>query len=342
MTPEERNLITGLFTRLKTADNPQKDQEAEQLIQQSTAAQPTAPYLLVQTVLVQEHALSNAQARIQQLEKQVAEASATASQPGQHKEGGVGGFLSGLFGGHAADQPSAPSQPTGQPGGTMPPQRLPQAPAQGYAQQAPPQGYAQQVPPPYPSTVGMQPSAGGSFLKSALGTAAGVAGGAMLFQGIENLLGHNAGPFGGGGGFFGGGGGFGGGGFGGGPEVIENREVVNNYYDERGNDDRGGNSSFLGGQGAGVGTQEDNRHDDANTNATDGGDSGLYSTPPTDDVADSNDSGLYSTPPTDDDSGNTDDGLYSTPPTDDDSGSVDNSYDSGNSDAGGGDDTSYV
>jgi uncharacterized protein len=33
-------------------------------------------------------------------------------------------------------------------------------------------------------------------LKSALATAAGVAGGAALFQGIESLIGHNAGAFG--------------------------------------------------------------------------------------------------------------------------------------------------
>ena len=347
MTSEERNLITGLFDRLKSADSPQKDQDAVQLIQQSTSAQPASPYLLVQTVLVQEHALSNAQTRIQQLEKQVAEANATASQQGQHKEGGVGGFLSGLFGGNAAGQSSTvPAQTTGQQAGTVPPQRLPQqAPAQGYAQPAPAQVYAQPAPPlPYPSTVGMQPSAGGSFLKSALGTAAGVAGGAALFEGIESLLGHNAGPFGGGGfghsGFFGGGGGMSNVGYGG-PEVVENREVVNNYYDERGNGDQSGGSSFLGGQGAGVGAQADNRRDDTNTN--DGSDSGLYSTPPTDPGTNSGDDESYSTPPTDDNSGSADDGLYSTPPTDDDSGSVDNSYDSGNSDAGGGsDDTSYV
>ena len=42
----------------------------------------------------------------------------------------------------------------------------------------------------------MSPSAGGDFLKSALATAAGVAGGAALFQGIESLIGHNAGAFG--------------------------------------------------------------------------------------------------------------------------------------------------
>ena len=340
MTPEERNLITGLFTRLKSADNPQKDQEAVQLIQQSTAAQPTAPYLLVQTVLVQEHALSNAQARIQQLEKQVAEASATASQGTQHTEGGVGGFLSGLFGGHAASQPANPPSQGNQPPTSIPPQRLPQASTQGYAP-APAQGYAPPAPPPYPSTVGLPPSAGGGFLKSALGTAAGVAGGALLFQGVENLLGHNAGPFGGGGfghsGFFGGGGGFGGGGYGG-------PEVVNNYIDERGGQDQGGSGgSFLGGETVGFnpGAHEDNRQDAANTTADDGGNSGLYSTPPTDDNTNPADDGLYSTPPTDDASNDGD--LYSTPPTDDvDSGSMDNSYDSGNSDAGGSDDSSYV
>lgn len=344
MTNEERDLITGLFNRLRSADTPQKDREAEQLIQQSTTAQPTAPYLLVQTVLVQEHALANATTRIQQLEKQLADAAKAGGtqSSGQH-EGGVGGFLSGLFGGHSAgstNQPAAQSQPAR-------PQQAPPPMPQQYPPQA--QGYAQPAP-PYPSTVNMPASGGGSFLKSALGTAAGVAGGAMLFQGIQNLMGHNAGPFGGGGGFFGGGGSGFGGGFGG-PEIIENREVVNNYYDERGNRDdsnNGGNSSFLGGnEEVGFhpsGDREDNRRDDANSYDT--GNSGdtdgngpLYSTPPTDDPANS----------TSYESGDTDgDGpLYSTPPTDDDSGSTDNSYDSGNTDTGGydgggSDDSSYV
>jgi hypothetical protein len=74
---------------------------------------------------------------------------------------------------------------------------------------------------PYPSTVNLGPSSGGSFLQSAMATAAGVAGGQLLFQGIEGLIGHNAGPF----------GpalesrGFSSGGMGG------NTEIVNNYYD---------------------------------------------------------------------------------------------------------------
>ena len=91
--------------------------------------------------------------------------------------------------------------------------------------------------PPYPTTMNMAPSAGGGFLRNALTTAAGVAGGAALFQGIESLLGHNSGPFGGG---LGGGGGFLNSG---GPQ-----EVVNNYY----NDSPSGEHEHSGG-GAGGG-----------------------------------------------------------------------------------------
>src|SRR5262249_20109255 len=41
-----------------------------------------------------------------------------------------------------------------------------------------------------------QGGGGGGFLRSALATAAGVAGGALLFEGIRGMLGHNPGPFG--------------------------------------------------------------------------------------------------------------------------------------------------
>ncbi len=310
MTPEERNLISGLFDRLRNVNPGQKDREAEQLIRQSTAAQPDSPYLLVQTLLVQEHALSNAQVRIQQLEKQVAQAAQPAT---QGQASGGGGFLSGLFGHHA--DPAPPQA------GNIPPQQLPPNPA--YTQSAP----------PYPSTVGMAPSAGGGFLRSALTTAAGVAGGAALFQGIENLLGHHSGPFGGGGfgggggGFFGGGGGYGGGG---GTEIIENHEVVNNYIDERGHGggDRSGDGGFLGGStGFQQLSAEDNRHDTASNRFEDSGfdTSNPFDAPTTDIRADD-------IPPTDDAS-NT---------------ALDNTYDSDNSDAGGGgdsggnDNSSYV
>jgi uncharacterized protein len=181
MTPEEQNLIEGLFQRLRQADTSPKDAEAEQLIRAKTTELPSATYLLVQAVLVQEHALANAQARIADLESRLRNAQA---QPAA----GGGSFLSGvsrLFG----------SKP--QPEAAAPPPSLPrQAPAPQQVQSTPPPITVVPQSTPYPSTVNLGPSSGGSFLQSAMATAAGVAGGQLLFQGIESLIGHNAGPFG--------------------------------------------------------------------------------------------------------------------------------------------------
>jgi uncharacterized protein len=154
MQPEERDLIAGLFGRLKSFETQPRDPEAARLIEQSIAAQPAAPYLLVQTVLVQEQALKAAQDRIAELEAKASAAPAA-------------GFLA-----------SAPRiGPWG--GASVPPTRpVPQAAPAAPAAYAPPQ------------------PAGGGFLRQAMTTAAGVAGGALLFEGIRNLMGHNPGPFG--------------------------------------------------------------------------------------------------------------------------------------------------
>jgi hypothetical protein len=204
MTPDERNLITGLFDRLAPASNQLKDPEADQLIRSKVAENPAAPYLLAQSTLVMQQALANAQNRINTLEKQIAESNAPASGTQQG-----GGFLSGVasFFGGGQQQPQRSTPPP------VPPQ---------------PQQYAQPQPPPaygYPPQQAPAGRGSGGFLQSALSTAAGVAGGAMLFQGIENLLGHNPGPFAGAiapsGGFFGGG-----------ERPVENTEIINNYYDQ--------------------------------------------------------------------------------------------------------------
>ncbi|MGA9488043.1 MAG: DUF2076 family protein, partial [Methylocella sp.] len=42
MSPEERQLLTGLFDRIRGAANAARDQEAEALIQDATRAQPYA------------------------------------------------------------------------------------------------------------------------------------------------------------------------------------------------------------------------------------------------------------------------------------------------------------
>ena len=197
MTPEERNLISGLFDRLGQANTQPRDPEADQLIRSKVSEIPAAPYLLVQSLLVMQQAVSN---------------------PAPGTQQGGGGFLAGvasLFGG---------GQPHGQPQrATPPPSPPPSAPMQ------PAQPPAYNYPPPV-----SQPSprgGGGGFLQGALSTAAGVAGGALLFQGIESLIGHNPGPFSGAstssGGLFGGG------------TPVENTEVINNYYDQGGDENRG-------------------------------------------------------------------------------------------------------
>ena len=206
MTPEERNLISGLFDRLSQANPQGKDAEADQLIRSKVAEIPAAPYMLVQSLLVMQQAVASAQSRISALEKQLAE-----REPAPSSQPAGGSFLAGvasLFGG---------GQPHGQPQRATTPPPPPPAPMQP-AQQAQPQPYG------YPPPVAQPAARGGGFLQGALTTAAGVAGGALLFQGIEGLLGHNPGPFSGAvspsGGLFGGG------------TPTENTEIINNYYDQ--------------------------------------------------------------------------------------------------------------
>ncbi len=207
MSPEERQLLTGLFDRIRGAATTPRDQEAEELIQDATKAQPYAPYFLAQTVLVQDQALRAANDRLQELEGKVKDLeSRVASQP---RPGGFLGGLGSLFRGSApSSAPRAPAPPSGG--------RWGQSPAQGGWQQ-PPQGYA-----PPGAASGPWGGQGGGFLTGALGTAAGVAGGVLLADSIRGLFaGHNN--------SLGIGSGFGGMGPAAGGETV-----VNNYYDSGG------------------------------------------------------------------------------------------------------------
>jgi len=73
MTPEERQMLEGLFDRVKQSSAAPRDREAEDMIHQAVQAQPHAPYLLAQAVIVQEEGLKAAAARIQELEAELAE-----------------------------------------------------------------------------------------------------------------------------------------------------------------------------------------------------------------------------------------------------------------------------
>jgi hypothetical protein len=201
MNAQESNLINELFDHIAATAVQQRDPEAEQLIQSKIAANPHAPYVLTQSTIILQQAVTAAQARIASLEKQVAEASSQSQ---------GGGFLSGvtnLFG--APAQSPAPSRPV--------------------------------APPPIPQqSTPAAPSTGGGFLQNAMATAAGVAGGALLFQGIENLMGH--------------GGSAGSGGFLAGNQPTE---VINNYYSDSGTGDTADTTDDAGSFLADNGDQSD-------------------------------------------------------------------------------------
>lgn len=164
MTPEERDLIAHLLDRLGKSAGQPKDPEAEAMIREAVGRQPDAPYFLVQTVLIQDMALATAQSRIAELERRAA----TAAPPQPTS------FLGGLLG-----RSPSPNAATGSGGPWGRPAASSAAPDQ------PPPAAQQAMP--------AMASGGSGFLRQAAATAAGIAGGALLFDGIRSLFGYHAG-----------------------------------------------------------------------------------------------------------------------------------------------------
>jgi uncharacterized protein len=187
MTPQEQDLLTTLLARLKNTASQPKDPEADALIRQAMAEQPDAPYYLAQTVLIQDLSLHNAQNRIAELEKQLTDAQQQVARPAATS------FLGGLFGSRQAapPAPAAGSVPASGPW-TRAPQVAAAPPAQPYGQPYQQGGYGQPMG-AGGGFMGGGMGGGGGFLRSAAATAAGIAGGALLFQGIESLFGQHAG-----------------------------------------------------------------------------------------------------------------------------------------------------
>ncbi|EJZ19752.1 DUF2076 domain-containing protein [Rhizobium sp. Pop5] len=184
MSPEERQLLTALFDRVRTAAAQPRDREAEALIDQATREQPSATYYLAQAVIVQEKGLEAAANHIKELEERVRQLEAGASEHHQAEQGG--GFLSSIFGNTQTQQPApVPSNPgPSNPGPWGQPSRSYDEP-RGYDRQMP-----QQPTGPW-SQQAYAPSAGGSFLRGALGTAAGVAGGMLLANSLSGIFGNH-------------------------------------------------------------------------------------------------------------------------------------------------------
>lgn len=213
MSPEERQLLSGLFDRIRESAAAPRDRDVESFILDQVRAQPYAPYLLAQAVLVQEHALNAAAERLQQLEAQVKELESRAASPQQPESGSfLGGIGKSLFGAEAPRRSSVPSAggvssawTTREPVAAEPPQLVPLPASEqrgGYDPfrrgGAQPSGFGPQPgqPQPGPWAGQPQPQQGGGFLKSAMGVAAGVAGGVLLGNAIGGLMGGAKSPFG--------------------------------------------------------------------------------------------------------------------------------------------------
>ena len=203
MSPEERSMIDGLFDRIRGTAAAPRDPEAESHIQGAVSAQPYAPYVMTQTLIVQQHALEAAQARIAELEAQ------SQSRPAEPAPSFLGGLGKSLFGAGVA-QPQPQAQAQARVYRPAAPQPEPYAPPQS----GPWGAQAQQPQPgPQPGPWGAAP-AGGGFLQQALRTATGVAGGMLAVDALQGLFGGRGGfgqsnAFGGMGGLGGGMGGLG-------------------------------------------------------------------------------------------------------------------------------------
>jgi hypothetical protein len=228
MTNEERDMISQFVARVSgtqaTAQPPAPlggsvpattqsvqpplpplDPDADRLIRDAFQRLPEAPYRMTQLAFVQEHALAEAQNRIQRLEwelqqaQQAAQAAQQQAQQRQAPPSSGGGFFGGLFGGRPQPSPQPGAGPAWNQGGA-PPQPPPQL-----QQAAPPP--PPQYPPNYQPGV-FQNSGGTGFFGSALRTAAGVAGGVVAADALMSLFSGNrgyGGGFGGGAPMFGGG-----------------------------------------------------------------------------------------------------------------------------------------
>ncbi|WP_412063821.1 DUF2076 domain-containing protein [Rhizobium sp. SYY.PMSO] len=263
MSPEERQLLASLFDRVRGASSTQRDADAENFINQAIRDQPYAPYFLAQAVIMQEQGMKAAADRIQQLEARIHELEQQGAD--NHQQGQSGGFLGGigsLFGGGQQQQRAAAPQ------GGYPQQqgRL----YDDYARNAPQSGpWSGQPQPSGPwSQQAAAPSAGGSFLRGALGTAAGVAGGVMLAESLSSLFSPHLGGT--GGGLFGGtGSGLFGGAANAAEQPVQETIINNNYFGNDDNSDQNDQSAADYAQDAAQDAQDDDYDDSSYDNGDD-------------------------------------------------------------------------
>lgn len=201
LTPEERQAITGLFDRLRENGLTEKDAEAEALINQLIRRTPDSPYMLVQSVLIQEQQIDEYEAYMDQQEARIKELEEQLSGGRAPAPASSGGFLGG--GRRAAAPPQRDTYQDDR-GSGIPPigsrsgagryePSYGQQPEQPWRGREPSyasgQGPGAGAPPP-----AQQGGGGGGFLRTATAMAAGVAGGALLTNALGGMFGgHKSG-----------------------------------------------------------------------------------------------------------------------------------------------------
>ena len=157
MNLQEQEQLTAFLQQLDKAQAGYKDAQAQAMIADAFVRQPDAAYLVVQRVLLLDMACKNADAQVAQLKDQLARAQTPAAP--------MPGFLDATTWGR--QEVSVPVRPAA-------------------AVMAQPLAYSVAAPPAAPAAArGFQAP---SFLSGMAGTAAGVAAGAFLFQGISHLV----------------------------------------------------------------------------------------------------------------------------------------------------------
>ncbi|MGY6274806.1 DUF2076 domain-containing protein [Methylomonas sp. MgM2] len=161
MNAQEKQQLNQLLNQLIEVRLAEKDSEADNLIIEAVSRQPDAAYLLIQRCLIQDQALNAAQIQIAELQRQLQQKHAASSNVGFLDENPWSSTSS-----DAKEVPGAASY-------RMPSKSVPDNPAHTHIGQDPVSGF------------------GPGFLGNVASTAAGVAAGSFLFQGIGNLLGHH-------------------------------------------------------------------------------------------------------------------------------------------------------
>ena len=178
MNANERDQLQQFLSTLRQTRADPKDPTADGLISDAFRAQADAPYLLVQRAMGLGMALDAAQTRIEQLEAQnaqqlaqLAQWRATQATPAT-APANSGSWMSG-------------AQAWGR-GPETPSKAMPVQTSTAQFSSNPP-GAARPAAMPAPATSAW----GGGMMAQVATTAAGVVAGGLLFQGVQNLMGHN-------------------------------------------------------------------------------------------------------------------------------------------------------